>query len=31
VALRGITVDELSTFPKGYVIIKILRRMGLLH
>lgn len=30
VAFHGITTDELSMFPKGHLIIKLLRRMGLL-
>ncbi|MDY3251032.1 MAG: polysaccharide biosynthesis protein [Candidatus Choladocola sp.] len=30
VSFRGITIDELSSFPKGHVIIRLLRRMGLL-
>ena len=30
VTFHGITIEELSMFPKGHVIIKLLRRMGLL-
>lgn len=29
VTFRGITVDELATFPKGHLMIKMLRRMGI--
>lgn len=31
VAFHGITIEELSMFPKGHLIIKMLRRMGLLR
>ncbi len=29
VSFRGITIDELSSFPKGHLIIRLLRKMGL--
>lgn len=31
VAFHGITIEELSMFPKGHLIIKMLRRLGLLR
>lgn len=29
VSFRGITINEIATFPKGHLIIKLLRRLGL--
>ncbi|HIR75294.1 MAG TPA: polysaccharide biosynthesis protein [Candidatus Choladousia intestinipullorum] len=29
VSFRGITIEEIATFPKGHMIIKLLRRLGL--
>lgn len=31
VAFKGITINELSSFPKGHLIIKLMRRLGLLR
>ncbi len=31
VSFRGVTVEELSTFPKGHLIIRLLRKLGLLR
>ena len=31
VAFHGITMDELASMPKGKSIIRIFRRLGLLH
>lgn len=31
VSFKGLTVDELSSFPKGHLIIRLLRKLGLLH
>ncbi len=29
VVFRGITIDEISTFPKGHLILKLMRKLGL--
>ena len=31
ISFRGITAEELAMFPKGHVLIKLLRRAGLLR
>lgn len=31
VSFKGITIEEISTFPKGHLIIKLFRKMGLLR